>query len=116
MDYRPNIGARGRRVRHILGALGFLTAVVMALAFLFRAWTPWRFMVFFPLAGAATSWLEARRRTCVVRAVAATVEGDDGSVSPAATCDVGASRTVASRIVRDAVIIGAAGAALVAAL
>jgi hypothetical protein len=116
MDLQPNIGIVGRRVRYRLGMLLLLVAAIGAVAFLFRAWTPWRLVVFFPLAAAAATLFEARRRTCVVRAIAGTVEDDAGGTTSAPACDLPSSRRAARQIVRDAVVVGVAGAALLAAL
>jgi len=116
MDLQPNIGTGGRRVRYRLGVVLLLVAGIAAVAFLFRAWTPWRLVVFFPLAAAATTLFEARRRTCIVRAIAGTVEDDAGGTATAPACDLPSSRRAAGQIVRDALVVGVAGAALLAAL
>ena len=118
MELRPNIGIAGRRLRHRIGLLALALALLAALFFLFgyQTWTPWRLVVFLPLAAAATSLLEARRSTCIARAFTGTVEDDAGSATSAAACDLPASRQASSRIVRDAVIIGVAGTALLALL
>ena len=113
---QPNIGMVGRRLRYRIGWLALAVSVIAAVVFLFNAWTPWRFVVFFPLAAAAASLLEARRSTCIARAYTGTMEDDAGGATAAPACDLPSSRQAATRIVRDAVIIGAAGAALVAAL
>ena len=84
-------------------------------AVLFRA--PWfvRAAVFFPAAAAATGFLQARRDTCVLRAREGTLEHDDFTTEPAPAADVAASRKVAARITRDALLLGVAAGALAAA-
>jgi hypothetical protein len=107
-----NIGIFGRRLRYRIGWLALAGSIAAAIWFLFKPWTPWRLVVFFPLVGAATSLLEARRSTCIARAFSGTREDDAGAAASAPACDLPSNRQAAARIVRDAVILGATGTTL----
>ncbi len=106
---RPNISARGRRVRLRFGYVCAAIAVgLMGLA-LVGHW-PWYFraVVFFPAAGAGFGFFQAIRNTCVARAREGNFEHDDLSKTPAPEAEVAASRKVAATINRDAVLLGVA--------
>jgi hypothetical protein len=115
-----NIGLTGRRLRRRIGWVLLAVTVGLAGWLLLRRspstpW-PWRLLVFFPLTGSLISLLEARRSTCIVRAAAGTIEDETGGTTPAPACDLPATRRAAVHIVRDAVIIGAVGTAVLAVL
>jgi hypothetical protein len=114
-----NIGTWEIRRRRRFAYLGFAAAVVMFVVLVAigaPAWT--RLLVFFPLAGAMVSWLQARRRFCAGFAVARIsnfTDGDGGRQriedDEAHRADIAAVR----RMVRDAVLV-ALPIAIVAAL
>ena len=62
--------------------------------------------------GAATTLLQVRRDTCVLRAKEGTIEHDDLTTTPASPEDARASRAVARTIQRDAALIGLLVAAI----
>jgi hypothetical protein len=76
---------------------------------------PWRTLIFLPAAAAALGFLQLLRGTCVVRAAEGTFERDDGSTVAASESDARASRAVARTVLRDAVLVGLAVAALAVA-
>lgn len=112
----PNISPVAVRRRQQLGvvtsllSLGFMVAAI-ALDFAWYA----RALVFIPAAMSATAFLQARRRTCVLRAHEGTFENDDGSTVPVSAADVAASRRVSWRIARDAALVALGASAAAAA-
>ncbi|HVZ71206.1 MAG TPA: hypothetical protein VHJ20_02425 [Polyangia bacterium] len=111
----PNFGASGARRRWRFGWFELVVSVVfvaVAVALHWPAWT--RALVFFPLSAGATSLIQLRRKTCVLRARQGVRELEDGSTVPVSDDDARASRAVARTISRDAILIGLAGAALAA--
>lgn len=115
-----NIGLFGRRLRRRIGWALLAISVGLAGWFLLHRppstpW-PWRLLVFFPLTGAVISLLEARRSTCIARAATGTIEDESGGTTPAPACDLPATRRAAAHIVRDAVIIGVLGTAVLGLL
>ena len=114
---KPNISAAGVKVRQRFGrALIVLAVGAFVFGFLSRKPGLGAILVFVFAALAALNLLQARRRTCVSRAREGTFEKDDLTTTPAAFEDAHASRQVASRIKRDAALIGGALAAASAAL
>lgn len=113
---KPNISARGRRLRRRIGYVAIGLALGVA-ALTIGLHAPWflRALVFIPAAGAAVTLLQVRRNTCVARAKEGTFEHDDMSKTAAAEDEVAASRRVAATIQRDGLLIGAASAAVAAA-
>jgi hypothetical protein len=91
--------------------VGISAALLLAFAGLGVPW-PWRALVFFPAAAAATGFLQVRRETCLLRSAEGSCELDDGATQPASEDDARASRAVARTIRRDAVLIGLAIAGL----
>jgi hypothetical protein len=75
-----------------------------------------RLLVFVPAFVSALGVLQARRGTCVARAVEGRTERDGAPAIRADAIAMKASRGAATMIVRDAVLVGLAGAALAAAL
>lgn len=114
---RANISTSGCRRRERLGRQGAAVSIALFGAFVvFRAPWFWRLLLFIPVALAATSILQSRRTTCVLRARQGVLENEDGSTTPASEDSVRASRAVARGIERDAMLIGAAGAGAAVAL
>ncbi len=114
----PNINAAGRRRRRRIG--GVMSAASVA----FLGWgvatgapASTRALVALPVMAAAVGFLQVRRNTCVVLAVAGRREEGTG-LSPVASEELRASRRVSWTIVRDALAAGAlaAGVGAVTAL
>jgi hypothetical protein len=114
---RPNFSAVGRRRRLRIGwaMAAFTVAVFVAFALTQARWY-WAALVFFPAAGAATTLLQVRRDTCVLRAQEGTIEHDDLTTTPASPEDARASRAVARTIRRDAALIALFAAAIAVAV
>jgi hypothetical protein len=110
---RPNISPLAIRRRLAFGyrMLAVAVALFAGLALFHVAWYL-RVVVFLPAAASAFGFLQVRRQTCVLRANEGTFEHDDGSTTPAADEDAGASRRIAAGITRDSVLIGLGTAAL----
>jgi hypothetical protein len=109
---KPNISGAGIRRRIQLGAVGAALAVGLALSIIVaRARWFWSCAVFVPSVMAAVCFLQAGRKTCVARAAEGTFEHEDLSTTPAAEDDVIRSRELATKIVRDSMLIGVAAVA-----
>jgi len=109
---KPNISPAGRKRRVIFGWIAAAAAVGLAVLAIALHWHWYlRATLFFPAAMAAVGFLQARRNTCVARAMEGTFENDDFTTTKAPDDEVAASRKVASTIRRDAVLIGLASAA-----
>jgi hypothetical protein len=112
-DYKPNISKPGADYRRRQGKVMAGVWIVGAGASVALGWPWWaRGLLAIPAALAAVYLLQARRMTCVLRAGEGTFEGDDLSTTPAPAADAAASRQVASGILRDTVLVGAAGGLL----
>jgi hypothetical protein len=75
-----------------------------------------RLLVFVPAFDSALGMLQAQRGTCVARALEGRIEHDGAPAGAADPAAVAASRGAAAMIVRDAALVGLAGAALAVAL
>jgi hypothetical protein len=114
---RANISASGCRRRDRLGRQGAAFSIALFGAFVvLRVPWFWRLLLFIPAAGAATSILQSRRTTCVLRARQGTFENEDGSTRPVSEEEARASRAIARGIQRDAALIGAASTGVAVAL
>ncbi len=113
---RPNIDAAGRRRRrHMSYAMAAAAVGLTGWAAATGAGPGVRALVGLPALASAFGALQARRSTCVVMAVAGRRE--EGRALPRARADeVRDSRRVSWTIVRDAVLLGLAAAALSASL
>lgn len=116
VSIEPNMGAAGRRQRRLVGIGGTILTVAAFIGCI-RNDLPWsmRLLVGFPATLAAVGWLQAARGTCVRRAAEGTFERDDRSTVVVSAEARDRSRVVARGIVRDAILIGFAVAALAAA-
>lgn len=111
----PNITATGQRRRQSLGLLaGAVTIIMLVAAWTGRAPVGVRLLVFVPALVSALGLLQARRRTCVVRAMEGMVEQDAARPATAAPGAAQASRTMAWAIVRDALLLALLATALAA--
>jgi len=92
----------------------WLLVSVALLVVLLGLRVPWYvgLVMFIPAALSAVGFLQANRRTCVLRAKQGTFEHDDLSTTRASDEEVAASRAVAATINRDTVLIGLAAAAI----
>jgi len=109
---KPNISAAGRKRRVMFGWIAAAAAVGLAGLAIALHWHWYlRATLFFPAAMAAVGFLQARRNTCVARAMEGTFENDDFTTTKAPDDEVAASRAVAKTIKRDALLIGLASAA-----
>jgi hypothetical protein len=114
---RPNISASGCRRRERIGRQLAAISISLLVAFVaFRAPWYWRLLIFLPAATAATSFLQSRRKTCVLRARQGTFEHDDNSTTKVPDDQARASREIARGIQRDATLIGLGSTALAVAL
>jgi hypothetical protein len=114
---RANISTSGCRRRERLGRQGAAFSIALFGAFVvFHVPWFWRFVLFFPVALAATSILQSRRTTCVLRASQGVFENEDGSTTPVSDEEARASRVIARGIQRDAILIGAASTGAAVAL
>jgi hypothetical protein len=99
-----------------MGFIAGAVTLVVGAAFIATG-LPWfvRLALCLPAMAAASGFLQASRITCVGRARQGVFENEDFTSSPMNDADVRASRTVASTITRDAVLIGIAAALVGAA-
>jgi hypothetical protein len=99
-----------------MGVVASGLTVALAIAFIVShaAWYV-RTLVFVPAALSAIGFLQASRNTCVAHARQGTFEHNDFSMTKAPADQVEASRRVASGIMRDALLLGIAAAAVAAA-
>ena len=109
---KPNINARGRRQRRIVGTISAALCTFLWISFV-RSGAPGivRLSLFFPAAMTAVTLLQVRRNTCVAHAASGRREGDRG-LEDAPADEVAASRRVARTIYRDGTLIGLGVAAL----
>lgn len=115
----PNITEAGRRRRQVLGlGAGAITLLMLAAAWSGRPPMAVRALVFVPACISALGLLQARRQTCVVRAIEGRREQDGGGAVDAQPGAAHASRRVAAGIVRDVILVGllATAAAVLPAL
>lgn len=112
MVCKPNINARGRRQRRVVGTISAILCGLLWLSFV-RSGAPamLRLSLFFPAAMTAVTLLQVRRNTCVAHAASGRREGDRG-LEEAPPDEVAASRRVARTIYRDGALIGVVVAAL----
>jgi hypothetical protein len=104
----PNISEAGVRRRMRFGAISSaLTVLLAGSVIVSHARWVWSAAVFVPAFVAAIGFLQAGRRTCVSRAAEGTFEHEDFSKTPAAEDAVVRSREVATKIMRDSMLIGA---------
>jgi len=108
----PNINAVGRRRRRRIG--GAMSAAAVA----FLGWSvatgapaSTRALVCLPVMAAAVGFLQVRRNTCVVLAVAGRREDGNG-MAPVSAGELRDSRRVSWTIARDALAAGALAAGL----
>jgi len=110
---KPNISAAGRRRRIRFGNQALIVSIALLVVLVILR-VPWYLglLVFIPAVLSAIGFLQATRHTCVMRAKEGTFEHEDFSTTKAPDEEVAASRAVAARINRDAILIGVAGAAI----
>lgn len=103
----PNFSGPGRVRRRrvaiamlVIGGVLFVALTATHAAPLVRA------LVGLPVAGAAISYLQVTRNTCIAHARTGTIEQDDFSTLPAPEVQLAASRRVATTIVRDGLLLG----------
>jgi hypothetical protein len=114
---QPNISPAGRRRRLRVGypMVAVTLGLFVTLASMHARWY-WGALMFLPAVATATTLLQVRRNTCVLRAQEGTVEHEDFSTTPASADDARASREVARTIRRDAALIGLAATAIAIAV
>jgi hypothetical protein len=112
----PNISTGGQRRRRQQGRL-WLVVVVAFIGIGVAVRWPWfvRALAFVPAAMSAIGFLQARHKTCVLRAAQGTFEHDDGATTPAPRDDVTASQRLSRKLVRGSVLLGLLGGAVGAA-
>lgn len=103
----PNITGPGRRRRrNVAIVLLAVAAALFAWLVVSHAGAGLRTIVGLPLAGAAITYLQVTRNTCIKHAQAGTIEHDDFSTTPAPEDQLAASRRVANTILRDGALVG----------
>jgi hypothetical protein len=121
-DYRPgacNIGPAEIRRRRNTGIAAAVATVILAVALVAIGAPTWaRLLVFFPAAGAAVGFIQARSRFCVAYALQGIRNfgplGDAEKVTAAA--DHGADLRAAARLIAGSVTVGAVVAIVFALL
>lgn len=115
----PNITPTGQHRRRVLGiGAALITLLMLAAAWAGRPPMAVRALVFVPACISALGFLQARRQTCVVRAMEGRREQDQGGAVAAEPAAARASQRVAAGIVRDVILVGllATAAAVLPAL